>query len=195
MQSWDKSEDFSDTIISNEKGVLSVRQQGVGKDLIFGNDNKLLRLKLEALNRDITVSEIKAERTGVGDDSDVENIRLEDASGNTIAVGTTHNGIATFQPDLLLHKGQNTTHYIEVDISDGAISENTIGFRIRNNHDIVTDKGTVSIRDLAPGPRYNDVSYISNIPSQVKVDGAFADWDKEIKNDEKGDEGLTRRGP
>ena len=150
MQSWDGSEDFSDTVISNEKGVLSVEQQGVGEDVISGNDSRLLRLNLKALNADITVSELRAARTGNGSDDDVGEIRLEDENTNTIVTGSISNDVATFQPNLMLSEGQSTTLYIVVDVASGAVAENTIGFKIENNHDIVTDKGTVSVRRVAP---------------------------------------------
>ena len=112
MQSWDRFEDFSDTTCSNQLGILSAVQQGVGEDVISGDGNKLLKLELTALNADITIEELRAERTGVGSDSDVVRIRLENENGNPIVTGTLNNGIATFLPELSLSSNQGQTLYL-----------------------------------------------------------------------------------
>jgi len=136
MQSWDGFDDYSDTIISNKKGVLSVFQQGVAEDVITGDSNRLLRFELKSLNADISVNEIKAKRTGSGLDSDVGGIRLEDEDKNTIVSGTISNGEVTFRPDMVLSEGEAATVYIVVDINSNAPDENSIGFTIMNKGDV-----------------------------------------------------------
>jgi hypothetical protein len=188
MQSWDKFDDFSDTVISNKKGVLSVKQQGVCEDVINGSGNRLLRLEFEALSADITISEIRAKRTGVGSDGDVAAIRLEDENGILIAIGTFNNGEARFLPDMSISEGQTRTLYLVVDISGSAAGETTIGFKIMSNHDLTTSKGTISLGSLRPDSDRNDNSYIVGVPGDVKVDAAFADWeDKNASYDIIGD--------
>jgi hypothetical protein len=184
MQSWDRFEDFSDTIISNDIGVLVVNQQGVGKDMISGNGNKMLKLELQAVARDITVNEIIATRTGTGSDSDIVRIRLEDVNQNSIATGSLSNGLLTFRPEIKINEGQSQTLYVVVDISNTAEIERSIGFRIENNHDVDTDYGTVFIKNIEPDDGFYDRSYVLSMPDDIVIDGAFSDWEeKVIKND------------
>ncbi len=188
MQSWDGFEDFSDTIVSGDKGVLLVKQQGVGRDVISGNGNRLLRLEMQALNADITLTELTATRTGKGSDSDVGGLRLENDYGNTVSMGMLSGGKVTFQPNLLLSKDQNRILYIVVDVSITATHENSVGFKIQDNHDVVTYQGTTSLERLQTASGLYDNSYILAIPDAVKVDGAFADWADKISGDDTTDD-------
>ncbi|KPJ70916.1 hypothetical protein AMJ52_09300, partial [candidate division TA06 bacterium DG_78] len=188
MQSWDKFEDFSDTVISNEKGILSITQQSVAENVIIGSGNKLLRLELEVFNDDITLDELRATRTGEGSDSDIEDIWLEDENGYTIAIGSLSNGVATFWPDLDLSMGMGIAIYIAVDVGSVAVPGNSIGFNIEKRHDVEIDKGVVSLKRIKPLEQSWDNSYVLNIPENISIDGAFADWEgKQIKTDIEGD--------
>ena len=122
--------------------------QGVGEDVIGGNGNRLLRLDFEAKNADITVSEIRVMRTGMGSSSDVASLRLENGIGDLIATGTISQGKAQFLPDLSIPEGDTRILYVVADIDSGAVAESSIGFKIESNHDITIDKGTVSLGTL-----------------------------------------------
>lgn len=187
-QSWDRYDDFSDTVLCNEKGILLVTLQGEGENVISGDENRLLKLEFEALNTNITVNEIKLTRMGLGSDSDIAEIRLEDSNHQPIATGMLSNGRAIVHTSLYLSDGQISTIYIVVDVSASAASENSIGFTISNNHDIITDKGTVFIDKIPPDVGHCELSYIFAVPDKVQIDGAFADWEgKTIRNDTKQD--------
>lgn len=190
MQSWERFEDFSDTIISNVEGVLSVIQQGVAEDIVTGNNNRILRMDLEAINARITITSIIVERTGIGSDGDVSSLRLEDSHGITISTGTLSNSIATFGSiDIMLSEGQSRRLYIVIDISANAIAGNSIGFKIMNNHNIQTDTGTISLESISPESGQNDNAYMGSVPDDVRIDGAFADWnDDDLKNDNTSEE-------
>jgi hypothetical protein len=187
-QSWDRFDDFSDTIISNEKGILLVINQGVGEEVISGESNRLLRLELKAYNRDITINEFSVKRTGIGFDDDISEVSLEDSSYQKIANGNINNGILTFQPYLSITEGSTLILYIVVDVNSSAQAEHSVGFRILNNHDVVTDFGTVFIYRNEPDTGSHDNSYLMLIPDDVTIDGAFSDWEgKTIRNDTKWD--------
>jgi hypothetical protein len=187
MQSWDRYEDFSDTIISNEKGVLLVDQQGVGEGYITSLANKILRLDIRAQNDDINIDEIKLTRTGVGSDVDVASVRLIDGP-NTLATGILSKDTVTFQTSISLKNKEIRTLYVEVDIGSGAWPEHSIGFEIAEPHDIGIQKGAITLRNLQPNQYLYDISYINSIPQEIKVDGAFADWEsREIRKDRAGD--------
>jgi hypothetical protein len=109
-------------------------------------------------------------------------------ASQSLGTGTLVNGMATFWPDLEITEGQVIIVYIVVDVSGSASPENSIGFRILNNHDISTDRGTVHLSNIGPEADFNDVSYISSIPVDIKIDGAFADWEgMELVDDLTGD--------
>lgn len=187
-QSWDGFEDFSDTIISNEEGILSITQQGEAKEVISGKGNKLVRLELKPLNADIILDELKAARTGLGTDGDISRIMLEDEMGESIATGTMSDGYAIFRPDKLLNEGQSTIFYIVADVSGNAVAGNSIGFRIMNSSDVITDKGTVSLKRIKPVGNRVDTCYLIGTPYNVTIDGAFADWEnKTVRTDISGD--------
>jgi hypothetical protein len=188
MQSWNKDEDYSDTVISNEKGVLQLTQQGVAKEVINGDGNRLLKLELSAFSADITVDELRAERRGIGSENDVGAVRLEEENGNTVAFGTLSENEVTFILDLRISKDQSTVLYIVVFVSDNAFPGNSIGFKIQDNHDIVTDVGTTTLKQISPEDEKYETSYLILVPQNIRIDGAFADWnDKELHNDTQGD--------
>ncbi|UCF09226.1 MAG: FG-GAP repeat protein, partial [Thermoplasmata archaeon] len=182
MQSWDGFEDFSDTQISNEEGVLAVTQRGVAGDVISGTGNQLMEFKLKAHNADITLEGIRLTRLGKGEDGDVSEIRLMD--GDTeIASGTLVGGIADLQGSYTINEEAERTLYLEVGVGN-AQPENSVGFRILNNRDVTINRGTVALsRDEPQQGRY-EITYLINIPYNITIDGAFADWlGKTVRND------------
>ncbi|MEE9151387.1 MAG: hypothetical protein V3U20_06085, partial [Thermoplasmata archaeon] len=186
-QSWDRFEDFSDTVISNEKGVLLVNQKGVGESYISGNANRLLKLDMSAVNSDIIIEKIVLIRIGKGNDDDVSVVRIMEGT-STIATGTMSMGFVELQTSISLRDGDSKTFYVEVDINTVAQEKNSIGFRIAEPHDINTNKGTIALRSTSPEQNHYDISYITSVPQEISVDGAFADWTgKDLMNDNAGD--------
>lgn len=184
MQSWDGFDDFSDTVISNEVGILQIEQQGIGEDVILGNDNRMLRLDIKAINSDISFIELSVKRTGLASDTDTSAVRLEDENGNAIAIGTISANRVTFRRSLVFPHGQSRTLFVVVDINPNANAENSIGFYIEHNHDVLIESGTVSIKRIKSEELHFENSYILSIPDNIIIDGAFADWnDKFILND------------
>jgi hypothetical protein len=166
MQSWNHYEDFSDTVITNEQGVLVVEQQGVGAGSISGSGNRLLKLDIQAEGTGLIVRSIKFTRIGDGSDGDVNVVRLTD--GNIeVDSGTLSNGAVTFQTNLVVSVGVTLSLYGEVDLSPSAQSGNTIGLRIMRSHDVTPDTGTITLKTASPQDDEYDLSYIGNIPADV----------------------------
>ncbi|ODS37678.1 MAG: hypothetical protein A7315_03895 [Candidatus Altiarchaeales archaeon WOR_SM1_79] len=184
MQSWNKFEDFSDLIISNEEGVLQIKQQGIGEKVISGNQNKMLKLELKASKADITLTGLSLKRTGSGSDGDVGQIWIEDENGYTVAMGTINNKIATFLPNLEISEDRNIALYVVIDLSDNTIAQNSVGFKIENNQDIEIDKGTVTLKNVKPQESHYDISYIATVPDNITIDGAFGDWEEKLISDD-----------
>jgi hypothetical protein len=188
MQSWDGFEDFSERVISNEKGVLVVTQQGMAEGIISGDGNRVLRLDFHAVNSDISFLDITVKRTGIGGDYDISSVRMEDENGNTVAIETINNGRVTFRQSITFTKDLSRTFYIYVDISYQAQPENSIGFTLESRHDVIISKGSVNMKEVKPEQPYYNTGYILSIPDNIKIDGAFADWnDKLVSNDTKDD--------
>jgi hypothetical protein len=182
-QSYDRMEDFSERIISNENGILSVRQEAVGEGLINGSGKRLLRLDLLAENEEITISEIKLTRIGIGSDNDVSTIRLMDGTGS-VSETTLSNGYAIFYTDIFLRQKESKTLYVEVDVDPDTLAGNSIGIRIEDNHDIRTDMGTVSLTRKKPRMNCCEISYLLRVPENITIDGAFLDWDGKHKQND-----------
>ncbi|UCG70999.1 MAG: S8 family serine peptidase, partial [Thermoplasmata archaeon] len=179
-QSFDMQEDFSDTIICSEKGVLIVEQQGLGKGYITGDSNSLLRLDLAAQDEDIVIKEIILTRIGVGSDSDIDTVRLMDGS-LLIAETTLNGGFARLQVAMTLTRGRNKILHVEVDVGSGSQPGNSVGLKIAQMHDVITNKGTITLRTSNPSQDNYEISYIKSIPQGIVIDGAFADWDTIFK--------------
>ncbi|UCE36477.1 MAG: S8 family serine peptidase [Thermoplasmata archaeon] len=175
MQGYDGSEDFSDTVISNEKGVLIVTQQGVGDGYISGDANRLLKLDLKAEFADIIITTIKLTRTGAGNDGDLNALKLMDGN-SAIATGFLKEGIAEFKTSILLDDGDSKTLYVDVDVGTNARAEGSIGFKVVNLHDVTTNKGAITVRTTPPNQNKYEINYIKSVPQGIKIDGAFADW-------------------
>jgi hypothetical protein len=181
-RSWDGFEDFTDLVVSNEVGILEVTQWGNGPSVISDESDHLMELKLRAWNTNISIEKIRIKRMGTGSDSDLSKITLEDENRTIVGIGTLSNGYATFHLDTTIEPGTSMTYYCFVELASIAIAENTIGFRIEQNHDISIDRGTVSLRRARAYGIYsyefrnNDFSYMISRPDNVTADGAFSDW-------------------
>jgi hypothetical protein len=174
MQDYQNNEDYSDTIVSNSPGVLSVIQQAVGPEMINGTGNEMLRLDVEAKNADITIQEIKVNVLGVSE-YDISSVYIKHSS-NTYQSGPLGTNVVTFSPGIDLTEDNSITLFITVDIDDNAMDGASVGFRIESKHDISINQGTVSLSTLKPEDDFHDVSYINAIPDDIVIDGAFSDW-------------------
>ena len=85
-KSWDDFQDFSDTVITTDAGVLSMVQQATAPAIAAGQDNRMLSLNLEALGGGMTVSTITLTLQGDAQASDISGITLTD--GATDYLGT-----------------------------------------------------------------------------------------------------------
>jgi hypothetical protein len=186
-QGWDGFEDFSDTVICNEIGILEVVQQGTVTGVIRGEFNSLLKLDMTAQKTELEVTSIMFTRTGLGSDDDVRSIKLMQGE-DIITSGILDNGICQLHTSLLLSDKETTTVYLEVDLDSNAASGNSLGFIISEPHDITTSCGTISLKRDKPSDGYYEVGYIHSTPNEIVIDGAFSDWEeKDIRDDNPND--------
>jgi hypothetical protein len=182
------NQDFSDQIISNQKGTLIVYQSNIGNDVFPKGsiNNEILKITLRAQDEDIEVNSISLNVEGTVNNGDISNIKLfldvnNDYNFNLgvdelleiAALPTgTKNVIYNFPENLIVSKDEIKVLFISIDVSPTAMSHNTIGVSIS---DVSVEKGTVT------GIDYNDGSLKSYLDAwdenNIVVDGAFNDWE------------------
>ena len=175
--------DFSDYLISNEKGALGVEVKSDLKEILEpGKSYEVLKLDMKAQVSDITINSITLERIGTATDSDLVSVTLisnKERTSNVFKDGKI-TLITSLHLPLSSEEEGHTSVLIEVDIATTAESAHTIGFKV------------VSI-DLFPGVasiNHDDMelSYIKNASDEIIIDGAFGDWENLKSNyDKKGD--------
>jgi hypothetical protein len=155
----------------------------VGDGYINGNGNQLLRLDLSAETVAVTITGLTLTRTGFGNDNDVSAVELTDGA-NIIGSGTLSNGMVTLGNNIQVSPGSPRTLNVRVDVGGGATLGESIGFKVAERADVETDRGVVSLKRSKPIEGNYESSYLLDIPENVTIDGAFADWeDKHIRND------------
>jgi hypothetical protein len=177
------NEDFSDTVVSNDKGRLILTSEAVAPDVLApgGRDVCLLKLDLLARDADIELEHINVTLNENSEPSDIDEISLFIDDGDKIH---TQNdlGIASvsllgrnafLRPDERVWMGMDntTTLYVTVTISSEAASFGVAGLSIASREDIGITKGTVTLHSDTR------MSYIGAVPETVSIDGAFADWE------------------
>ena len=167
--------DYSDLLISNEKGALGV-------DVINTLDNILekgktvnaMNLEMTAIASDITIKSITLERLGTSIDSDIKSINIR-ANRNKES-GIFQDGLITFTSIIDIPSSKNYTVNIDIgiEISKTAISTHTIGFKIKS---INLLSGAVTIKQTP-----SEFSYIEKVTDEIVIDGAFGDWKDQNSN-------------
>ena len=173
--------DYSDLLISNEKGALGV-------DVINTLDNILekgktvnaMNLEMTAIASDITIKSITLERLGTSIDSDIKSINIR-AKGKKSS-GIFQDGKTTLTSIIDVESSKNFIVKINIgiEISKTAISTHTIGFKIKS---INLLSGAVTINQT-----HSELSYIERPTDEIVIDGAFGDWnDQNSFSDNKDD--------
>lgn len=175
-QSWDRNEDFSETMFSNKGGLLVVKQKSPDGQTVNATANSyVLRLELAAMSQDMNVTELALTKTG---DAPVGRIMCQGidyvVSGDKVAL--------EFSPPLVVRNRETKMLDIYADISN-AQTGSAVGFRVKTLSDIKVTEGTVTVvSELEDYTRY-----INNVPQEIKVDGAFGDWQGKSLPDAVGD--------
>ncbi|MCK5561793.1 MAG: DUF2341 domain-containing protein, partial [Thermoplasmata archaeon] len=184
----DGNYDFSDWVISNQKGTLTVDQLSIGGDILpkGSTENEVLKFTLKAEGADIVVEAVSLNLEGTGSDTDITTVKLYIDINNDFGFSSTIdelldlslNGFVNkntefeLSPPLEIQEGQTETLFVTLDISPSATTYNTIGTTVT---DINIAKGAVTGIDYLEGSKK---SYIDSVPTdRIIIDGAFNDWD------------------
>jgi hypothetical protein len=136
----------------------------------------LLTLYLNSENADIVLTEIILSRLGKGSDRDCSQIRLLEG-GITQGVGYLQNDKVRLTTEILIREGIGKTLWVVADLSEQAQSENSLGFTISKSHDVIVNRGTVFLKQIKTTQNSYEIGYIKSIPLDIRIDGAFADWE------------------
>jgi hypothetical protein len=172
-KSWNGHEDYADFIESNSEGTLLVRQMGgVQSDVLTGADQALLEVNLFAVDTDIEVQSIEVTITGTAEYSDVTAIELLDLGGTPVSQRIWMEPTVVFDTPITIDSQSMETYLVVVDIAS-TNSGNTIGADIANASAVTLTSGAATIERVA-GPL--EKGYIGVVPSDIVIDGGFADW-------------------
>ena len=172
-KSWNDHEDFADFISSNSEGVLLVRQRsGIQNDILTGVNQVLLEVDLFAVDTDIEVQSIEVTITGTADYSDVSVVKLVDIGGTPVSQRIWMGPTVIFDAPITVQSQEMQRYYVVADIASTS-SGNTMGASIPHTGAVTLTSGVVTIERVAAAL---DVGYVEMIPSDIVIDGGFADW-------------------
>jgi tetratricopeptide (TPR) repeat protein len=182
--------DFSDWIISREKGALQVTYEPINERVVDPGteDNPFLRMELTAQKNMMEIESVSFKRTG--------QVTAELGIGDVtlwIDKGGASNGDGIFDPDvdsevmsntfvgtkldlelstpIIVQEGQTLTMFATIDILDTVVMYQTIGLDM-DRIDIKVSKGAVTVQKVNPRN-----SYIGGSAPVIMIDGSFEDWD------------------
>ncbi|MFQ6128094.1 MAG: ATPase domain-containing protein [Thermoplasmata archaeon] len=186
-KSWMGDEDFSDYIVSNSKGILSVTQRSlVTTDVLTGNNQPLLQFDIQALERDITLERFTIEVRGTAQPSDISYLKLVDESGTPLEQKIFLGVPVSFTHERFIEEGTSVRFVVLADIG-ASNSGHTIGARISDRNEIYCENGTVSLTTVASD---RDLGYVGTLPTLPIADGAFVEWTNPIL-DQLGEESTS----
>ena len=176
--------DFSDLLISNEKGALGVDVINTLEEFLEpGKTYNALTLKMNVKAADIKINAITLEKIGTAEDSDIESVTIN-SNGKKIN-GVFKEGEITLNPSMIYlpfssQKDRDMSVIVAVELATTATSTHTVGLKIKS---IELASGAVTIKQ-----QISKLSYISNPTDEIVIDGGFRDWDNlKPHEDNKGD--------
>ncbi|MCK4758019.1 MAG: hypothetical protein KAS67_06185, partial [Thermoplasmata archaeon] len=180
-QSYDGYHDYFDYLVSNSLPILGVTQRSLAPEILSGNGQTLLGFDVKATETDAVLDSIQITFKGTASLSDISAVRLEDASGGTVAETTQlSESISLGMGAITVPAGETQSFTLEVDISSSAEVGRTLGAMISSASGIAVENGVAS---LVTEPSGHDLGYIDVVPFGVIIDGGFSDWAEASSDD------------
>ncbi|MFQ6059988.1 MAG: hypothetical protein ACE5KV_01665 [Thermoplasmata archaeon] len=171
---YDEYYDFSDSLISNQRGVLTVDQLWNDQSrVISGANNEILRLNVRALGRSMQLESLTIHLMGDADPlTEVGRLRLLANGEFVTSIESPASKLETFEfKPIRIDEGQTILLTIDADV--GQPTGNTLAARVTSSSDFGLREGIASLQRTIPSGSMN---YIGEVPDGVEVDGAFLDW-------------------
>ncbi|UCD92743.1 MAG: hypothetical protein JSV43_02170, partial [Methanobacteriota archaeon] len=185
--SWDADQDYSDLVLSESGGVLSVLQRSaIISDVLTGLDQDLLSIELYAYNRDITISSLQVDILGSVQSSEIASFKLISEQSQLLDQTMFSQNPATFSFDpLTIQQDASISLDIVVDIVGS--TGRTIGARIPSSNSVGLGEDAATVSYISS---IRDLGYVGQTPPQTVIDGGFIDWMNCTKGDDTGEQSL-----
>ncbi|MCK4443083.1 MAG: hypothetical protein KAW09_00965, partial [Thermoplasmata archaeon] len=166
-------QDFSDFVLSETGGVLSVLQRSaILTGTISGLDQNLLNLSLTAHNSQVTLTSLEVEVSGSVLSSEVSSLKLVDSSNQVLAQTFYYGNPVTFEFDpVTIEEGTSTSLTVRSDLTGG--DGKTIGVAIPSSSSFGVGEDAATATYISST---YDLGYVGQVPVDMTVDGGFADW-------------------
>ena len=174
---WDEHEDLGDYNIGIDKGVLYVRQEAIGVQVLQKTANtELLELNLKAVNGDAKVEFITLTKMGT---ASITSVTVDGQSYSVLG----NMCLMTFSPPMKIKQGETKTLDITANLASVTDGE-TLGFKIALAADIKAGKTVVTLESHL----VDYIAYVGGYPTSIAIDGAFGDWQPQFIIDDSTDE-------
>ncbi len=179
--------DRSDFILpSDGGGTLRVVQSTLSKRVVQrGESTAILRFSMKTGRQDVVVRGMRLKC--VGDKNALGSLVLyedTDMSGNFTLndrmLGAARN-LSQPKADINLHirlpSRAVRTWFLVGNVSSNTNTSSALGYQLETVDDVLVERGAVTLLSELTGN-----VYVESIPSTIVIDGAFADWDAQLKN-------------
>ncbi|MCK4444388.1 MAG: hypothetical protein KAW09_07580, partial [Thermoplasmata archaeon] len=172
--SYDGHSDFSDHIISNQKGVLAVGQSwSPDAEIMSGANNAILSMNALALGNRMSLTSLTIHLTGDALPSEIIRLRLLAGSEEIGEINDIQSDVLTFELDAF-EIDEDQTVFFTVDATLQSTSGNTLGAKVSYSSDFDLESGVASLSTTYPEGSMN---YIAKADTDnVEIDGGFSDW-------------------
>jgi hypothetical protein len=173
-RSYDGHSDFSEHIISDEKGVLVVEQfWSDDAKVLAGAGNTILTIEARALGSRMRLTSLTAYLTGDAEPTEIDRIRLIADGGEVDAINSPQSSRLTFTFGTLV-VDEDATFIMSLDATITSNTGNTLGAKVSFSSDFELSSGVASLSDAFPR---GSMDYIGNVDTDnVEIDGGFSDW-------------------
>ena len=185
IQDSDGNEDWADWVVGTHDNIVIITQTMCLPELTenLGEQVMALDLSITSINQPAQIQELKVNKIGSVDDSEIEETSIYLDNGNhrfdsedfKLMTSEFQNSAAifVFEEPLDLEKGQDRTCYITAKLSDKIVPHRTLGFEVSAENNIIFDNNEIllNIESTNIG-----LGYLGELPSEIIIDGAFGDW-------------------
>ncbi|MEM4293717.1 MAG: zinc ribbon domain-containing protein, partial [Thermoplasmata archaeon] len=165
-------------VISTRPGAVIVTQSNPEHGIVnHGQDVELLRLNLETKAKENWLWQINVSIAGNASATDFDEIELR--AGDKVVAGNYTDGMFRFNVSMPLEKNSEMVMGIYARLNSSAIGK-SVGLRIPSQNDVWVEDGTVTLYSSFIGN-----TYVETVPQEIVIDGAFADWQNVLVNQDK----------
>lgn len=186
--SYDGASNLAEYAVSTTAGSVRVVDTPLVPEIVGGSMVPLVRLDLKAAGRAVTYDSLKITLTGTAPPGSASALHLTDGTGVDLGLRVPMSSDVAFQfPPRTVSAGGSDELRVFVDTS--ATTGDTLGARLEDPRDLGAGPAAVTI---VRAPALRAVGYLGVIPSAVRIDGGFGEWNA-TRSDPTGEAGVPER--